>query len=63
MSKEEIINALKSAFPDWDVTTDWDELAQEVIDFVGIKTLDLFALLGWQEQDNVINVLTAIKGS
>lgn len=62
MNREQIVIALKAYFPDWDITTNWNELVSEVISAIGVKAIDRFALFDWQGQDNIINVLQAIRG-
>lgn len=61
MNREQIIDTLKACFPDWEIGIA-EQVADDVIKDFGIEAIDKFDALYWQEQDNIINVLQAIRG-
>ena len=53
---------MEKEFPDWEPGSYKPEI-EEAINFVGEEFFNRFGRLNWQEQDQVINLLQAIRGS
>ena len=65
MNKEkidELVKLMEKEFPDWEPGSYKPEI-EEAINFVGEEFFNRFGRLNWQEQDQVINLLQAIRGS
>jgi len=58
MEREELVDILKSYWTDWD---EWEGTAKDIEDLGVMPFIDNFSGFGWQEQDIIINTLTAIK--
>ena len=63
---KELIPLMKQQFPDWaDNNLDeetYGDVIEEAISLLGEVSIQKFINLGWQEQDEIINVLMAIRG-
>ena len=58
---DELVKLMEKEFPDWEPGSYRPEV-EEAINLAGEKFFDKFGSLNWQEQDQVISLLQAIRG-
>lgn len=57
---DELTSLVEKEFPDW---VDHRAEVEEAVNLAGEEFIDKFGGLNWQEQDQVINLLQAIRNS
>jgi hypothetical protein len=64
---KELIPIMAKQWPDWTEDDDrtseevYGEVIEDAIDLLGEASIKKFMRLGWQEQDEILNVLQAIR--